>query len=160
MPPIETSSTPQPQHQTVVQVEMSRFRRSKDTDTDPNAITYAPQNDDDDDDVDGGSEALKRLLSPQGALVADLATEIVSRLTSEERASGLASMSRPRYVATQCITVFVAIAAVVCVFIVTFSNNDVLADMILRAFNQTLNSDDPPSEEEAERQPVTPFQHV
>lgn len=143
---------------------MSRLRRSKNTtDVDADAISYAPQNndDDDDDDVDGGgNEALKRLLSPQGALVADLATEIVSRLTSQERASDLASMSRPRYVATQCITVFVALAAVACVVIVTFSNNDVLADMILRAFNQTLNRVDSPSEEEQQPVTVTPFQDV
>lgn len=90
------------------------------------------------DDVDG--ELVKRLLSPQGALAADLASHIVDQLTSEERRKNLASMSRRRYAATQCVTVFVALLTVGVVVIVSFSNNEALTGLLLRALNRTLES--------------------
>jgi hypothetical protein len=46
-------------------------------------------------------------------------------------------MSRRRYAVTQCVTVLVALLAVAVVIIVTFSNNDVLNDLILHALNST-----------------------
>ena len=90
------------------------------------------------DDVDG--ELVKRLLSPQGALAADLASHIVDQLTSEERRKNLASMSRRRYAATQCVTVFVALLTVGVVVVVSFSNNEALTGLLLRALNRTLES--------------------
>lgn len=99
-------------------------------------------NNDDDDDTDGaeGKEALRRLLSPQGALVADLASEIVSRMTSAERTQTLASMSRSRYMATQCVAIVLSLIglAAVAVFALVSANNTPLGDLLLHALNQTL----------------------
>ena len=113
---------------------------------------------DDDDDIDGNEsrEVLKRLLSPQGALVADLASEIVDRLTSAERTQNLASMSRSRYVASQCVAIVLSLIglAAVAVFAVVSANNTPLGDLLISALNQTLlrrtaGSDETGSDEEA-----------
>ena len=112
----------------------------------------------DDDDIDGNEsrEVLKRLLSPQGALVADLASEIVDRLTSAERTQNLASMSRSRYVASQCVAIVLSLIglAAVAVFAVVSANNTPLGDLLISALNQTLlrrtaGSDETGSDEEA-----------
>lgn len=105
-------------------------------------INHDNGNNDDDDDTDGaeGKEALRRLLSPQGALVADLASEIVSRMTSAERTQTLASMSRSRYMATQCVAIVLSLIglAAVAVFALVSANNTPLGDLLLHALNQTL----------------------
>ena len=94
------------------------------------------------DDTDGteAKEALRRLLSPQGALVADLASEIVDRLTSAERTQTLASMSRSRYMATQCVAVILSLIglAAVAVFALMSAIKTPLGDFLLHALNQTL----------------------
>ena len=118
---------------------------NNDGDDDAVVPHHPNDDDDDDDDLDGGSqsgEILKRLLSPESALFAQLAGEIVSQLASAERSKDLASMSRPRYVATQCITLIVALLAVSAVVVIAVSNN---SEVFLRFMSQALNATLTPS---------------
>ena len=125
-----------------------KTKRNNDTDEDnDNVIQIAPKresdndanNDDDVDDTDG-KEVLQQLLSPQGALVADMVGEIVRQLNSTERNKDLASMSRGRYAVTQCVTLLVALLAVGAVIIVTFSNNEALNQLLLTGYNGTWHA--------------------
>lgn len=126
-----------------------KTKRNNDTDEDnDNVIQIAPKresdndanNDDDDVDDTDGKEVLQQLLSPQGALVADMVGEIVRQLNSTERNKDLASMSRGRYAVTQCVTLLVALLAVGAVIIVTFSNNETLNQLLLTAYNGTWHA--------------------
>ena len=104
--------------------------------------------DDNDDNTDGGrSEALKNLLSsgPGAAIVGELASEVVARLVSAERTRDLAGMSRGRYAVTQCVTIVVAVLALLTVCVVTlFSANtgagELLSELLQRALNRTDTS--------------------
>lgn len=92
-----------------------------------------------DDGTDGGSsDLLRRLLSPESApLLSSLAGEIVAQLSSTERTRDLASMSRRRYAATQCVTLLVALLAVVGVLAFAFTTNGEVVMQILNALNAT-----------------------
>ena len=127
--------------------ENLRTRRGLPREPNNNNDNQAPEIDSnatehDDDDIDGNEsrEVLKRLLSPQGALVADLASEIVDRLTSAERTQNLASMSRSRYVASQCVAIVLSLIglAAVAVFAVVSANNTPLGDLLISALKQRL----------------------
>lgn len=115
-------------------------RGDDDDENDDDNIAKAPNGDNGEDVVDDGKEALQRLLSPQGALAAELIEAIVRQVTSAERSRDLASMSRRRYAATQCVSVLLAILIAGVVVLVTLTQNEALSELLLRALNATLHS--------------------
>jgi len=106
-------------------------------------------NDDDDnsnDGPDGRDGVLNRLLSPDGAFFATLAQEIASQLASSQRAENLASMSRPRYIVTQCVTLALALLAMGGLLIFLVVGNETLVQQLIRFMNGTLHLNETRSE--------------
>jgi len=123
-------------------IEMRHQKRARASES------HSDDDNDDNDNTDGGrSEALKNLLSsgPGAAIVGELASEVVARLVSAERTRDLAGMSRGRYAVTQCVTIVVAVLALLTVCVVTlFSANtgagELLSELLQRALNRTDTS--------------------
>jgi len=112
-------------------------------------IEKAPTQDideDGDEDVDnpdgGSSELVRRLLSPEsGSLLTSLATEVAAQIMSAERSRDLASMSRQRFAVTQCVTLCVALLAVIGVLAFAFTHNADAVLQLLRSLNGTAPAD-------------------
>jgi hypothetical protein len=94
------------------------------------------------DQEDGGTQTAARLRRPLLAssgseLAAEIVTELISKMQPADQRE-LAEMSRARFAASQCASIFISIMAFAAVLAFSFFNNGALLNLVLELANATL----------------------